>query len=92
MPKAEDDDWRLNGQEAYLAERTLVWSTWFRYREDWDHDHSAFCTDEISDQPIDGHVLHNAGWVTADDHYTWICGQCFDDFRDRFRWKVAPSA
>jgi hypothetical protein len=91
MPTAADDDWRLKNQASYLAGRTLVWARWTPYREGWDHDHCEFCWDEISDRPVDEHTRYNAGWVTADDHYHWICPRCFEDFDERFAWKVEPT-
>ena len=33
-----------------------------------------------------------AGYVTADDEYTWICQPCFQDFKEPFRWRVLPAA
>ena len=46
----EDDDWRLQGQEKYLLGRTMRWTTWAPYRENWDHDHCEFCMAKISDR------------------------------------------
>ncbi len=83
-----DDEWRLTGQERYLRSVRLRWRNWWSYRADWDHDHCEFCHAEISDRPIDGHTEYNAAWVTDDD-YHWICPRCFDDFRERFDWKIA---
>lgn len=88
---ASDDDWRLRGQETYLAGRTLAWRSWTSPRPDWDHDHCDFCWDEISDRPVDEHVRYNSAWVTSDDTYHWICPECFEDFRQRFAWKVEPT-
>jgi hypothetical protein len=83
-----DDDWRVRGQALHLQGRTLVWAVWRPYRDGWDHDHCEFCWAEISDRPIDDHTQYNAAWVTADDHYSWICPGCFEDFRLRFDWEV----
>lgn len=87
------DDWRRQGQESYLAGRSVRWATWTPFRVGWDHDHCEFCHAEISDRPIDDHTEFNDGWVTADDGYHWICATCFEDFRVAFDWKVqdAPS-
>ena len=86
------DDWRLMGQDRYLLGARLKWMTWKPSRLDWDHDHCAFCTDEISDAPIDEHTKHNAAWVTADDEYHWVCPSCFDEFRSRFGWTTSPES
>ncbi|AYG02196.1 hypothetical protein [Gryllotalpicola protaetiae] len=82
-----DQDWRLTGQESYLQDRSLRLALWVGYRAGWDHDHCGFCQAEISDDTT-GHAKYNEAWVTADDGYTWICPECFNDFRERFRWTV----
>lgn len=86
----EAGDWRLQGQEQYLAGVTLVHRC---YRQnptnpDWDHDHCEFCwkTFALVDEPD---VLHQ-GYATEDD-YRWICEPCFDDFADLFGWKVIEA-
>lgn len=82
-----EDDWRLAGQERYLAGATLIRR---KYRanprnRDWDHDHCEFCWAKfmVEEQPD---VLH-AGYSTEDE-YRWICDTCFSDFKDEFRWTV----
>ena len=79
------------GQETWLSNRSLRWATWAPYRESWDHDHCAFCSAEFAAE-LSGHVDYAAGYVTADDNYTWICQPCFDDFHERFGWTVVESA
>ena len=69
----------------------MAWSTWASPRPDWDHDHCAFCWSEISDQPIGDHVSWNAGWVTIDDLYHWVCPDCFNAFAPAFHWQVADG-
>jgi len=82
-----DGDWRLMGQQNWLAGRTLRWMQWASPRPGWDHDHCAFCHAEIAAQKTD-HVDFTAGYVTADDNYTWICQPCFQDFNAVFQWDV----
>ena len=59
------------------------------YRRPWkatsanDHDHCAFCWDKFAE--YDG-CLHE-GFCTVDGS-DWICEVCFNDFRERFGWKV----
>ena len=84
----DDNDWRLQGQERYLAGRMVRWSAWRPFRDGWDHDHCAFCSAEISNKDLDDHTEFNAAWVTADDNYHWICPPCFEDFRGRFEWTI----
>ena len=85
MPAA-DDDWRLQGQEAWLADHRLTWRRWKGPRADWDHDHCEFCWAKFGLAELEDDIL-TAGWVTDDDKH-WVCGPCFVDFRDRFRWTI----
>lgn len=82
-----EDDWRLSGQERYLEGRRMKWRTWSAPRPDWDHDHCAFCWAEFAAE-VSEHAPYDAGWVTADDEYEWVCPPCFNDFRERFHWIV----
>lgn len=86
---ADDSDWRLMGQEDWLASRELRWADWWSDRPNWDHDHCAFCSAELAAVKTE-HVDYTAGYVTADDHYTWVCPPCYADFRERFHWTVVP--
>jgi hypothetical protein len=84
---ANAPDWRLRGQEKYLAGATLVHRPYRRYvaNPDWDHGHCAFCWAKfmVENRPD---VLHE-GYATK-DNYFWICDRCFQDFREQFRWTV----
>jgi len=84
---AQDTDWRLRGQERYLQGVALVRRDYRRCQKnaDWDHDHCQFCFGKfmVEDLPDVFHV----GYCTEDE-YHWICEQCFQDFRERFCWRV----
>lgn len=93
------DDWRLVGQERYLAGATFVRKPYAAWSATWDHDHCAFCTRKFVES---GSALESPETVTAgyaavgrgpkgEDDYHWVCDCCFRDFRDRFAWKVAES-
>jgi hypothetical protein len=88
---ADDSDWRLMGQENWLSGRAVRQAEWSSDRPDWDHDHCAFCNAEIAEVKTD-HVEYTAGYVRADDNYTWICPPCFEDFRERLAWTIAAPA
>lgn len=77
----------MTDQDRFLLGRTLRWATWSPYRDGWEHDHCAFCWAEISDRPVDDHTEFNVAWVTDDGNHC-VCPECFDDFRERFRWAV----
>jgi hypothetical protein len=80
-----DQDWRLTGQEQFLAGATLVRRAWRESRPGWDHDHCEFCWEKFSDIPTIEAIRE--GWTTADE-YHWICDGCFHDFNDRFNWRT----
>ncbi len=84
-----DDDWRLQGQEKYLTGATLYRRRWTQTRPNWDHDHCAFCWAEFgADDSPD--VLHYG--YTDIEEYRWICEKCFQDFRERFSWKLPAES
>ncbi len=82
---SEKDDWRLQGQERYLKGITLYWRQYSRYSEDWDHDHCAFCWKKFME--VDHPETLHEGYTTENEYY-WVCKVCFEDFRDRFHWRV----
>jgi hypothetical protein len=87
---ADGKDWRLQGQEKYLAGVTLIYRAYRQYprNESWDHDHCEFCWGKfmVDDVPD---VLH-AGYCTEDD-YHWVCEQCFNDFKSLFHWNFKDA-
>jgi hypothetical protein len=92
---AHKDDWRLMGQQRYLRSATLRWKTYYRWSEDWDHDHCEFCGTKFlpPDNPYQEPDVLHAGYATAahgefPDDYHWICAKCYADFKDMFDWKV----
>lgn len=80
----EKNDWRLQGQELYMTGRKLMKIPYFRWSETWDHDHCDFCFATFSEYEGD---LHE-GYVTADNRRTWVCPECFEDFKEMFRWEL----
>ena len=76
------EDWRLNGQERYLFGKTLLKVSFFE-NGDMDHIHCDFCWATFSES--EKHY-HN-GYATFDGYHI-ICEECFQDFKDRFQWKV----
>jgi hypothetical protein len=78
-------DWRLHGQERYLAGARLRHAQYRAPSESWTHDHCAFCFRKLMEQP--GNDIAAAGWQT-EDAYHWICDTCFDDFREHLGFVV----
>lgn len=79
-----DSDWRRNGQEKYLAGAELIFAEEFQPLSDkWEHEHCEFCWEKFSKADDDLH----SGYCTADRKH-WICSECFEEFREEFRWTV----
>jgi hypothetical protein len=97
-----DADWRLTGQEGYLKGALVVRKPYLAYSDTWNHDHCSFCwatfaepdeVDAFRGDPADPREVLTEGYATTSDHprgadYYWICPRCFDDFVDRFGWRV----
>ncbi len=82
---ASRDDWRLQGQERYLAGAVLVRQRYVASprNPNWDHDHCAFCSAKFVAEGVEGTLAEG---YSTEDQYHWICEQCFAAFRERFRW------
>jgi hypothetical protein len=87
----QQNDWRLTGQEQYLLGKTLRRAQWSTNKETWDHDHCAFCWEKFTTQSSENAPnVELSGYVTEDGRH-WICGDCFRDFREQFRWQVSDD-
>jgi hypothetical protein len=98
-------DWRLTGQENVLRGAELVLKRYRVHREEWEHDHCAFCWAKFVDpdrSPETGRLvdeqpdLLTQGYTTTASHpdgagYHWVCPTCFDDFRERFGWRLEAA-
>jgi hypothetical protein len=82
------DDWRLQGQESYLQGLTLKFQSWWTQSSTWDHDHCAFCWVHFGQEVFaDDPNTQLEGWADEGAKH-WICQSCFNDFHDRFDWKI----
>jgi hypothetical protein len=105
------DSERINGwwtaQEAVeqhpdLVGAKLIWQTYHRPSENWDHDHCALCWEKITDNPTrdglreaftDG-VLQHGSPATDDPNLipapaarqNWVCATCAVDYQESFGW------
>ena len=67
----------------------------------WDHDHCEFCGVTFEEHakvaarpPSDRRVL-TEGYSTVEGgakSQMWICEECFEDFKEEFRWSVRTEA
>ena len=103
---ADHNDRRLTNQDQYLLRAALTWRRYRARSETWEHDHCAFCWAKFMDPEFsEAHRQHIAehpdvfteGYTTIAEHeqgaeYHWICKPCFDDFVDRFQWRIVESS
>lgn len=104
MADSHEDDWRLNGQQAYLKGCALRWRAYRARTPSWEHEHCEFCWAKFMDpgfsdahrQYIQAHPdVFTAGYTTADGDEgcpadCWVCQECFHDFAQLFEWRVVP--
>ena len=81
----EQNDWRLTSQEKYLMNAQLRKQPYVAPSPQWDHDHCEFCWAKFMEGEH-GDVLHE-GYCTKDEK-CWICEQCYQDFKEMFRFAV----
>ena len=89
-PNLMQNDWRLQGQD-WLREVLLRYAVYAPRRAGSEHDHCEFCWVHFGDHIFeDDPNTQLEGYVT-DDGYHWICRPCFQDFRDRFAFRIDES-
>jgi len=76
------NDWRLTNQENFLKNKLLIRRDYKDRASSADHDHCEFCLEKFSE---DNQNI-NAGYCT-EDSYHWICSDCYNDFKELFKWK-----
>jgi hypothetical protein len=93
----DEDDWRLHpGDEEYYSGLTLYRRRFSERACGDDHTHCDFCWAKFMEEsrpthPEDTHTIVREGYTTEDNRSCWICDQCFNDFHERFSWKVAQD-
>ena len=75
-----NNDWRLTNQMNYLFRNNIIKSKFKPYRDDWRHEHCAFCSEKIN---CDTKIAYS-----TEDRYHWICEECFNDFKEMFEWNI----
>ena len=79
------EDWRLNNQIDYLFEK-VIQKKQYSFSSENDHEHCEFCWNKISIYPEDLHF----GYYEPDSK-SWICEDCFNDFKDLFKWSIKDT-
>ena len=85
MSPVSSNDWRLQGQESYLAGATMKRMAWAPRHPDNDHDHCEFCAQKLAAADIPHSIQE--GYCTLNG-YHWVCSECFRDFREKLKWVV----
>lgn len=79
-----ENDWRLfREQDKYLIGVSLVKGSYKSNNSFNDHDHCEFCMAKFGT----GNDELKQGYSTEDSSI-WICPQCYDDFKEQFKWIV----
>jgi len=96
----EENDWRLEVAPKDLDNEKLIKedvANFYKVRKDewdgknpfefWDHDHCAFCFEKFmvetaAEQPFA---------YRSQDYNTWICETCYNDFNEKFKWKLIEN-
>lgn len=77
-----ENDWRMTNQKRYLQGKHLA-RKHFIPTDECDHVHCVFCWDKFGE---------NEGWLhigyRVEENNSWICEQCFLDFKDEFKWHI----
>jgi len=87
------EDWRILDQEEYLTEREFEFRKYKPIEPNNDHDHCEFCTKKLYHEMIDDYCA-TEGYVTMERQGgntvggVWVCVECFNDFKKRFRFRV----
>lgn len=62
---------------------------WF---PNWGHDNCEFCMTKFAEREEIPEALHEGyaskGIPKRKDGYYWICKKCFEEFKDKYKWKV----
>jgi hypothetical protein len=81
------DDWRIDFAKG-LKGYSFRWKRYYRWSEEWDHDHCAACAATFAL----GYGLEEGFAVTEEyphgADYDWVCKECFDDLREIMGWRV----
>lgn len=66
----------------YLIGKTLIYNE-FLASGDNDHEHCNLCGAKFSERQEDLHY----GYVTKDNDI-WICKDCYEYYKDLYRWEI----
>ena len=87
-PEPAADDWRVHGATR-LKGCFFRLKGYYRWSEQWTHDHCSACWATFSDH--EGH--QHEGYAVTEEYvhggdYAWVCKECFQDLREMMHWRV----
>ena len=93
-------DWRLCGQEKWLSNEKLIKedvAIFYKARKEewdgknpfdlWDHDHCDFCYEKFMIET----AIEQPFAYRSQDYNAWICETCYNDFKEKFNWKLTQN-
>ena len=94
----DPDHWGQSGQEDIFPPGTTLELRPYRtHKASWDHDHCIFCWAKLMDPELseasrravenDPEIL-TSGYTAGPVGGEWVCPSCFDEFVERFGWKI----
>lgn len=89
LKEVVEEDWRLSQGDFDYIKNHVFKKQYFKSNKNNDHDHCNFCWTKITDLEI-GEEHDTFGYVTLNAHgqEEWVCEKCFNDFKERFNFKV----
>ncbi len=84
---ADKNDWRLRGQEDYLAGVDLYYIPFEPFSAEWDHEHCEFCWGKFS-LYSEGMKIGYCTKTKNERKARWICETCYEDFKEDFGWNL----
>lgn len=83
----EEDDWRLRGQEEYLQKKEFSFKKFIPAHNGSLHAHCEFCWHKFMENSEGVNDCSQEGYCSTDEKY-WVCEECFQDFKEKFKWKL----
>lgn len=83
------EDWRIEYYNGHLNGKTFQFAK-FKSTKTNNHEHCEFCWKTITDVPDVIECDREGYWLLNEKSMqtNWVCKDCFEEFRDRFNFKV----
>lgn len=87
MQKIKSDDWRLRGQNEYMANMKFHYTKFLPPHYGSLHTHCEFCWHKFMKKSEGIEDCSSYGYCSSDGKY-WVCEECFHDFKELFNWEL----